>query len=79
MYIMYAHANTPLLHLRYSICGMKRSPVEHENESWEGVPPKLLKMWDKDVVFGVFAGDCLSKESIITISKLDKLDNEVGS
>lgn len=50
-----------------------------ENEWWEGIPSKLLKLWDKGVIFGVFAGDGLSKESVIIISKLDELEGEVGS
>lgn len=41
------------------------SNTRRENEWWEGIPSKLLELlelWDKDVIFGVFAGDGLSKE-----------------
>lgn len=39
------------------------APNTHpENEWWEGIPSELLKLWDKGVIFGVFAGDGLSRE-----------------
>ena len=49
-------------------------------DNWgEGIPPKLMKVWNKNVIISMYTNDGLSRESVITICKFNELNKEVGS